>query len=159
MNTNIFPMEVIGLRSLVDEFIFLRHFGEKIDYKYIKKEIEELGMSDFEEGKRNISEKLFSAGEELSDEEKKLLDYYIFSGSFGTVENRVNVKLKEKKSDYIFHRLFLSDERLKTYFPFFYKHKILLPFLLIYRIGTALTTKRKSVFAELSAINKYDKKG
>ena len=50
----------IGLRSLVDTYVVLKHFGNDLDREYIKKELKKLGIDEFEANNRKLAQKLFS---------------------------------------------------------------------------------------------------
>ena len=123
----------IGLRSVADTYIVLRHFDDTLNWEYIKNELALLQISEFEQDNRELALKLFS-GEELTADEKKLLDYHISSGTYGSVENRISNGISEGtssfgKAKYIINRLSLPEQTLKEFHPFFYKHKVLRPIL------------------------------
>ncbi len=145
-----------GLRSLVDTYVFLNHFSDKLDMEYIRKELEKLNIADFEQKRRNLAMKVFS-GNQLDTDEKQLLDYYIFSGTYGTTENRVINSVDKtltSKIKYLCRRLFPTLPEIRASYPFFYKHKILIPFLFIYRIGLMLTKNRKRVLSEIKTLTR-----
>ncbi len=125
-----------GVRSLLDTYIFMQKFFDVLDWDYINRELEELGIADFERENRKLSMKLF-AGEELTDEETKRLEYYIFSGTYGVFENLVKNRVEQygegSKVKYVFHRLFPPLEHYKVWFPLAYKYKILIPVVWLYR--------------------------
>ena len=69
-----------GFKTLTDFYILNREYKDTLDFDYIKKELDELGIKDFEEALRELSVKLFSDPEKtaeaissLSDREKKIL--------------------------------------------------------------------------------------
>ena len=68
-----------------------------------------------------------------------------------------NKLLSKSKKKYILDRIFLPDENLRSGYPFFYKHKILLPILVIYRLIKALTSSRKKVLEELSILKRSNR--
>ena len=145
-----------GLRSLVDTYVFLNHYSDKLDMEYIRKELEKLNIADFEQKRRNLAMKVFS-GNQLDADEKQLLDYYIFSGTYGTTENTVNNSVDKtltSKIKYLCRRLFPTLPEIRASYPFFYKHKILIPFLFIYRIGLMLTKSRKRVLSEIKTLTR-----
>ena len=125
-----------GLRSLLDIYVFLQKVGGELDWPYIGIELQKCGMVDFEQQNRMLAQKIFSAPDaELTAEEEELLSFFLTSGAFGTREQRVRRGVEQKgKLRYILGRIFLPMEKVKAFFPFFHRHKILLPFLPLYRL-------------------------
>lgn len=148
-----------GIRSLLDTYVFLRERGENLDPESVKQETDKLGITDFERNNRELAQTLFSFGTPTA-EQKALLDYYIFSGTYGNIENSVRNKISndtnvsKSKKHYVFRRFFPDMKFIKTCYPFFYKHKFLLPALFVYRLGRGVTVSRKKVSAELSTLKK-----
>ncbi|MBR1764083.1 MAG: nucleotidyltransferase family protein [Ruminococcus sp.] len=145
-----------GLRSLVDTYVLVKYYYDKLDKAYINNELSKLGIAEYEFKQRNLALKLFD-GIQLSIEEKELLDYYIFSGTYGTIENSVNNSADDSlysKVKYLRKRLFLPMLQIKNVYPFFYKYKIFIPILYLYRIGLMLTKSRKRVISEIKTLLK-----
>lgn len=137
-----------GLRSLSDTYIFWKKFGDCLDNAYILSETEKLGISDFERQKRSLALHLFG-GETLTEKESDMLEYMICSGTYGTLHNGIKNGVNQYggghagKKMYIRKKIFLPMDTVKAKYPFYYRHKILLPFLPVYRIGKALTVDRE----------------
>ena len=148
-----------GLRSLLDTYIIWKKLSDELDTDYIRTETDKLDITDFEQNNKQLALDLFS-GNELSSEEQEMLEYIIFSGTYGNIKHSVDNKIekygggKKGKRKYILSRLFLSMEDIKAYYPFFYKHKILLPGLFFYRLGRAVTVSRKKTKAQLKFLRK-----
>jgi len=145
-----------GLRNLVDTYIYIKQFGKTLDWKYLSVEFERLGIMDYEKETRDLSLDLFN-GRHLSDTEKNLLDYFIFSGTYGNIENMVNNRVADNngsKLRYILSRVFISPEIAQKRYPFFYKHKIFMPLLPFYRIGKGLIKNRTKVLNEIKTVIK-----
>lgn len=143
-----------GIRSLLDTYVILKNSSNNINWEYIETELKKLGIHDFEKKNRFLSVKLFN-GNEINSKERELLDYYIFSGTYGTLYNRVNNSIngnRISKLKYVCNRLFLSKQQINDFYPYFYKHKILLPGLFIYRLGLMVTKSRKRVINEIKAL-------
>lgn len=150
-----------GLRSLVDCYIYLKE-NRDMDFEYIKRELDILKISDFEENTRKLAEKIFAEEdyENLSENESQFLDYYFSSGTYGTVKNKVinsidNMAKENKnvsKSSYIWSRLFPSMDFYRINYPFFYRHKLLLPFGWMFRLFRCVFCKNKTLNAELKTI-------
>ncbi len=146
-----------GLRSLLDTYVFLRRKGETLDWPYIAGELEKLGLADFEARNRSLSRRLFD-GDPLSEPEQEMLDYILSSGTYGTFSHRVENRVKNKgKLLYLLDRFLVpvsrKNERYEAFagaYPFFYAHKLLLPFLPFYRAFRAVKTGKLQ--AEVKAV-------
>ena len=152
-----FALGGTGVRSLVDTYIYLRKFGNSLDWNYIGDELEKLDIVDYERNNRELAMKVFTF-KPLTPEEKKLLDYYVVSGTYGNEINMVNNKLQRdaggSKFRYIFMRFFIPMNKIQAWYPFFYEHKWLIPVLWIYRIFKGIFVKRKKLFGEFKRLLK-----
>ena len=140
-----------GLRCLLDTYVYLKKHAKHMDWEYIRGETEKLGIRDFEVENRRLSLKIFRTGipENLTYEERKLLNYHLTSGAYGTDRHRFQNKVRKKGLlPYVWGRVFLPMRVVKIWYPFFAKHKILLPLLPLYR----LIKFRKSAKEEVSLI-------
>lgn len=152
-----------GLRSLLDTYVYILNKGKTLDWDYISGEIEKLGITDFESKNRSLAMHLF-CGDALSCEDQSILDYVISSGTYGTVENRVNNGIAKKgdgiigKVRYVFSRIFLPLDVVRSSFPLFIKYPVLLPFLPFYRAIRGLTIRRNILKTELKTIAGYKQK-
>lgn len=160
----------MGLRTVLDVYLYVSNLQEKLDFDYIEEQLKKLDAYDFEQTFRSIAFKMFD--ENLEDrkwwdlfdvKEQEMLSYILDAGTYGNLENSVAHKMgytkgeKKKASDkakYIFRRLFPSMDTIEEFFPFFYKHKWAIPFLYIYRIGKMPFTRRKKVAGELREVFK-----
>ena len=153
-----------GLRSLVDTYVYIKNYGDKMDMQYIQNECQKLRIAEYEEQNRKLAMSVLK-GKKLTDDYRKMLDYIVFSGTYGTVQNSVKNKLKKgntssfAKLNLIKNRLFVpirkSDPQYKAYaarYKWFYKSKARVPLLFFYRIGVALTSRQCRAKAELKAI-------
>ena len=157
-----------GLRSLLDCYVFLQHRGDTLDWAYIHEQTNRLGIAAFEREQRGLAEKVFSSTTllDLTEHEQELLDYYLTSCTYGTTmrsaENTVKrhyAKSKNKsKIGFIWARLFPDMEFMKQYYPFFYRHKLLLPVGYVWRWCKGIATNHKKLQAEMRALSKYDNK-
>ncbi len=162
----------LGVRFLMDVFVYLQSKEATLDWDYISAELEKLKIFDFAQTVKSLSKKLFSnecicfrnKTELLSKEELQELEYYINSGIYGTKENAVNSSLKkltgseEKnakgKFKYILSRLFPNMLYYKENYPFLYKTKIFIPFFVVYRIIVKGFSARKTASQEIKVLNK-----
>ncbi|MBQ6294595.1 MAG: nucleotidyltransferase family protein [Firmicutes bacterium] len=152
-----------GLRSLLDTYIYIKEKGGSLDWDYVAGELEKIGMSEFEEKNRSLALHLFN-GENLSEEEQERLDYIVFSGTYGTMKNKVDNAVVRQgggflgKLRYFFRRLFLPMDKVRKYFPLFAKVPILLPFLPIYRLIRSMKENKGRTKTEIKALFRHRKK-
>ena len=153
-----------GLRSLLDTYVYLKK--EKPDIEYVTAEVKKLGIADFEKINRSLSLHLFD-GQPLTEEEADMLDFILFSGTYGTQENsvinrmrkvtgkhgRVNAGMKMK---YYVSRLFPAQDFLYPYYPLA-KYKILIPLVWVFRAVRALLMRYKRVIGEIRIVEKQEK--
>lgn len=148
-----------GLRSLMDIYVYYKKKEQTLEWDYITKELEKLGISDFEQKMRSLSTKVFSFLP-LSDEELKDLMYFVDSNCYGTIDhyiaNRLDGDDSEKaKRRYVFKRIFPDEEFLRKYYPRVYRHRALYPLMVIYRPFKGLATKRKKLYREFKGLKEY----
>ena len=154
-----------GLRSVLDTYVYLTKFGDTLDMEYIEIECEKLGIADFEKKGRSLAMNLFG-NKKLTDEDKKMLKYIVFSGTYGTIENSVKNKVasyggKLAKVKYLLGRLTVptkkTDPRYEiysSYYSWYYEKKYRLPLLFFYRIGRGFTVTRKKIINEMKILLK-----
>ena len=148
-----------GIRSLMDIYLYLSK--ESLNMEYVAGELEKLGIADFEKQNRSLALHLFG-GEKLSEEEERMLRYILGSGAYGTIENRIDHQIRKQggsKIAYAWKRFGVpfsnKNPYYKTYagrYPFFYKHKIFLPLLPVYRLFRSFGNGRFK--AEMRAIKR-----
>ena len=148
-----------GVRSLVDQYIFMRKFGDSFRWDYARAELDRMGIRDYEEKTRSLAMKLFGEAvpiSALSPEEDELLNLHIFSGIYGSLaadmEQRLQNEAGGSRVKLALNRIFPSMDNIKTWWPFFYRHKWLIPLLWIIRPVKALISNRKRLFGELQFI-------
>lgn len=140
-----------GMRTILDTYIFCKRKGETLNWAYIAGELRKLGMEAFESEIRNLALRLFD-GESLTASEREMLDYYLFSGTYGTEENRVGNQLRSKgRVGYLFSRAFLPFRSMRMLYPILDRLPVLLPLCWVLRLASAWKTKRKSVLFQLRA--------
>ncbi len=154
-----------GLRTLLDNYLHLKSEAKKLDFKYIEGELKKLGIENFERNLRTLASKLFAEPENftltsLDENERTFLDDFLNFGTYGTFEKALSNRLdkfahgKAKlsaagKAKYLWTRLFPSPEVFRINYPFFYRHRLLLPVGYAYRLFYRGFIRRKNAFAEL----------
>ena len=152
-----YTMGGTGLRSLLDTYLYCRQMGDSLDWAYIEEETEKLGIATFEKRNRSLSLHLFS-GQPISDDEREQMEYVLFSGTYGTMRNKVGNKVrslgggKKGKLRYVMSRIFLPMDTVRTTFPVFMRVPVLLPFLPLYRLVLALKSRRKRLTEEWKSL-------
>ena len=149
-----------GVRSLVDTYVFLRKFSSSLDWEYINAELEKLGVADFERSNRELALKVFSM-KQLTKEDRKELEYYVMSGTYGKKENRVENGIKFRgngsKAKYILYRFFPPVSYVERVVPWVKKSRLLIPAAYAYRFFRLATTSRESAAKELRKLKEIDK--
>lgn len=150
-----------GLRSLLDIYVFNKNHSSSLNKDYIASELDSMGIKDFEERTRRLAQKTFSFST-LNETEQKELEYYIGSCCHGTDENLMAVKLNSddsltSKFRYVRKRLFPDEKTLEQFHPVVYRHRILYPFLLIFRPFKGLFITRKKLVREYKSLRNYKK--
>lgn len=148
-----------GLRSLLDTYVFLKKYESQLDMEYISAETKKLGINDFEQQNRSLALHLFGDSK-LTENDSEMLEYVISSGTYGTLQNSIENSVKKNgggkkgKRAYIKSKLFLPLDIVKAAYPFYYKHKALLPVLFVYRLGKAVTVKRNQTKRTIKILKK-----
>ena len=165
-----FSRNGMGIRFLMDEYVFLKEKGETLDNDYINEKIREFGLEQFDADLRKVSKMAFDEGEEYSEDsltasEKALYDSCLGAGIFGNVETRWKNEAYEMsanstdtitKKEYIKNRLLPDENWYRIYHPFVYKHKIVKPFFTIYSLTVLAFRGRKNVKKEMDQVGEKD---
>lgn len=151
-----------GFRSLADTYVFLKAHKE-LDFEYISGELERLGLTGFERKNRRLAQRVFTT-DELSEDETDLLLFFLDSATYGTreqlSENQITKELSGMdnngaKFKYFFRRFFITGDVVKEAYPFFDRHKFLLPVLWIYRPIMGVITHPKALVRDTKYVAKF----
>ena len=159
-----FDLSGCGIRTLVDEYVILNQ-KQSLDWEYIRAELKKLDLDAFEKRLREAAIHAFAKEGELTSEDWDMIFYMLYSGTYGTLENRVTGKIKKMQADeqgtmkaarlkYIKSRIWADDEVIKEYYPFFYRHKMLQIILPFYRLIKGLCIHPKNLIREWKSVNK-----
>lgn len=158
-----------GVRAFMDFYVYLLKKQNEMDFSYIESELTRLGMADFEKMMRALAFKLFSEPNhknllKFTAAEADFLAYHIHSGVYGTTGNAMKIKLDEiskggkitfgVKFKYFMHRLIPGNDCYMMRYPLAYKHKILIPFVIIARFIQAVFTKPVALLKEIKALSR-----
>lgn len=146
-----------GLRSLIDTYIYLKNYS--LDLNYVKNETRKLGISEYEEDNRTLSQKVFT-GQQLNEKERVMFDYIVSAGVYGTFSNSVENKLKKEGRKKYFTRRFFGPYKkddpyriaFRKKYSTFYKYPVLLPFLPFYRLFKAIKNNPKRIKSEINTL-------
>lgn len=156
-----------GLRSLLDRYVFLLRKGDTLDMAAVEAGCRALGIERFEQDARALCYKVFGSPQlpELEENETEMLEYYMFSTTYGTIPQNIQNRLrhdygrasKSAKIRYILRRIFPTAEFYKIYYPVAYKYKILIPAVWFYRLGRAIFVRRGQIKQEIDVVTKMEK--
>ncbi|MBR6514778.1 MAG: nucleotidyltransferase family protein [Clostridia bacterium] len=163
----------VGLKALSDIFVYLRKYGDTLNWEYIGTELKKINLTVFEKNISSLSKKIFDIDSlkqnnielTLSDEERLQLKFFIDSGSFGSKDTMYRGMIdrfaggdgkitKGSKIKYFLNRLFPTGPYIRENYPFFHKHKLLLPVLWVYRFFSKIFVKSDHVKKEVKFIMK-----
>lgn len=159
----------VGIRFLLDQYVYLRAMREKLDFGYIENQLDLLGIGQFEQRSQRLAFKLLSEPVsifcmELDEPLKDQLGEMLVSGVYGTpkicMEKRmerfweVNPAAAGQKLKYLWSRCFPPMEYYQSNFPGLYRYRLLIPLLFLYRILKALVYKHRSVIEEIRILYK-----
>lgn len=158
-----------GLRTLLDVYLY-RLARSGMDAAYISRELEKLGLREFEAVFRSLAEKLFDSipCPVLTEDEKKMLDWVEGSGVYGTGAHRIRTEIYRLQGDggpvtartrarYLFRWFFPRWDWYKTYAPFVYRHRWTVPFFWVYRLirGVSVRWRRSLRKAGAVCVNRH----
>lgn len=152
----------MGIRNVIDEYIYLNAYENSLDYNYIDTELEKLGLNRFESNLKKLAKCWFSE-EKINEEDLETInlmgDFIIESGTYGTVTHSVLNKLmgeatyksiKANKFKYLLNRAFPPYSVMVGRNPSLKKWKILLPWFYFTRLLKFIFKKNKNIDAELA---------
>lgn len=139
-------------RPTMDIYLLNKHKKESLDFEYINKQFEILGIADFAKNIKKISEHWFDNG--IADDELELTEKYIVLGA--PVENAgvIAEKRTSKKSKLatLFYYAFPPISYMKKLYEILEKHPVLLPFCWIARFFEG-GKRAKSKIDALKSVN------
>ena len=155
----------IGIRFVFDEWIYLTHYGDVLDFEYINCEFEKINLLKFAENFKNMTIKWFN-GLETNELEEDMTKYIFESGTHGSVVHEQSVKIllgkkgiknfKGSKFLYIWNLIFPSFKYMKARNNILKKVPILLPYFYIERICVAVFKKQKLAVQSIKGLDNYN---
>lgn len=157
-----------GLRVLADCYVYCREKGDRLDWDYIRAELDKLGIAEFEGRCRELGNRLFSqpsprAVERLDGTQRETLAYLVGSGTYGTMTNRVENQLRALQEDgspvsrrtkwhYLRRRLIPEAEWFRTDEPLCSRHPWMIPFFMICRVFRGLILRGGRTWLEFRTV-------
>ncbi len=131
-----------GIRFFVDLWIIVHRMG--FDKEKLEVMLENKGLLKFAENAFALAEYWFGDATE-TEMIKKMSDYILEAGIYGSTENRVVIGQKKHKNkfNYALSRIFLPHNIIKRRYPILEKHKWLLPVCQVRRWGDLVFKERK----------------
>lgn len=146
-----------GLRYFVDQYYLEKDMLKKLNGESLKKKLEELDLSDFEERLSGLTKILFGKSdvewESIFDGEgeyKEMFLYVMSSGAYGKFSNLVANRMKKQKNKfrYFLSRLTCEDVYMKHDYPVLKKAPWLKPVFVVWRLVSAPFKKTEKVKTE-----------
>lgn len=138
-----------GIRMYMDIAVFIKHFGDSIDWNYIRKELEKLHFVDFANTVLTVVETYFEVASpillrEVSEQVlEDFMDFTMEGGTFGHAAHDAGVialKKEERNTESVLkgaalvHRLFPSASSLEKRYTYLQHKHWLLPAAWIHRL-------------------------
>jgi len=149
------------IRSLLDCYVYEKAMGDKLDYEYIREQMEQLGIANFERNRRTLAFKVFSSAvlPELTETEQSMLTYYLTSLTNAHYENSIDNKLQTRsKSEYLLELIFPSMEVMKGSVGFVEKCGMLYPLGVVWRLFRAFFCNGIITIKKILLIMRYHEK-
>lgn len=155
----------IGIRFVFDEWIYLKHNGDILNFEYINSEFKKINLLKFADNFKNMTIKWFE-GLETTELEEEMTKYIFESGTYGSIVHEQSVKVllgKEGKRNfesnkllYMLRLIFPSIKYMKARNHVLKKWPILLPYFYIERICVAMFKKRKLAVHSIKGLDSYN---
>ena len=157
----------VGIRTLLDTYVFLDRYHDILDWKYIEQEIRSIGAWEYDTECRKLARKLFAVPSlqmDLSGEEQDAMDIYFTSGAYGTEFRKLQTKLVALSGDgasfsklrYMLIRLFPRFDQMKERYLVLKKYPWLAPVFYVLRILSAIF-RREAIGRELQNLRDAQK--
>lgn len=153
-----------GIRFLIDNYLFLKKESDKLDWDYMEKRFDEIGILDFEKQARALAFHLFE-GKAITNEDAKQLYLYTSFGVYGdsngsAVQNYTKLREDNSKTasyiGFVFKRLFPEKKIMVRFYPYLQKRPYLIGFAYIHRLFKGIFHFKKTV-AEFESIHDLNK--
>ncbi|MCQ2479312.1 MAG: nucleotidyltransferase family protein [Clostridia bacterium] len=150
-----------GIRFVCDIYVFNSKYKDKLDYKYISKELQKIGLKKFEEKIRQLSFQWF--GGNFDGKFDAIGEYIVSNGVHGKSVNHelnkflLNDEKKQSKFSYILTTIFPGKDYMQARYSKLKKYPFLLPLYWIRRIFSTLIKSSGSIRYRLKGVALSDK--
>ena len=142
-----------GIRSFLDMYLINKKMLPNLNQEYIDAEIKKLGLTEFFEHVKYITDKWFEREDLGSFSADEL--YIITSGVYGLDRHRYENRMKNKtKAQFFRERIFPSKAWMIETYPILKKSILFLPFTYIHRMFVKSIRNRKDIKNELKTLKK-----
>lgn len=132
-NSNHFRIGGMGLRMVLDSYVFLKNHQSELDYSYLNERLEKIGIAKYEKRVREVAFKWFSNPQaEMSFD--NLEEYILLSGTLGRVDVGTMINSHKKitennksKFSYLISSAFPPKAAMQYKYPYVKKAPFLLP--------------------------------
>lgn len=143
-----------GIRSFMDIRVYLNAKGAELDLERIFTMLEPSGFSGLARDFVRLSE-IWFGGAESSEKNDKMTAYILSCGTYGTIQNSVENKVRANgKLHYLFRLVFPTFEHMKQHYPVLKKAPVLLPVCWLIRLVTKPFINRRQNAAKVKALMK-----
>ena len=158
---NHFQESGIGIRYLVDVYVFLDKYAGELDRDYVDRELQKLDALEFERLCSRLSMQLFDTSRrgDFTEEDLLRLDLFFCSGAYGTAEqlfrnayDKFTADGKKSGVCYFLNRTFPPAKQLMASYPIVKRHKWMVPFVWIYRLFRAVLVRPGRIFREIRTL-------
>ena len=156
----------IGIKMIMDFYVFIKAFGEKLDWEYVKARLKEAELSDFEECIKTLSFEWFSA-DNVVTELDNIGQFVLLSGAYGrfdvsmlsqSLQDMNKSKEKNKKSNgvtFFLKNVFPPYKKMTMIYPIVKKLPFLYPFSWVYRWIQRLIQDRNNAIGKARLSLRY----
>lgn len=155
-----------GIRSVMDVWIMNNHYSGSWDRRIIENLLSDYGLRTFEKYALALADKWFDLSDLLyrprdvnQNQLMEFEEYILNSGTYGTVENRINKQLNFEmsavsKGKYVLSRFFLPYKVMKDRYPCLRKAPVLLPFMWVRHSFDGMVNRRKMILTKMKTVAK-----
>ncbi len=156
-----------GIRSVMDVWVYNRHYKDKLDWNYINAELEKAGLYSFARSVQELSEQWLD-GKAAKEINQDMGAFILANGTYGTTRNAaMNKFIQGKKDDdsftlakvkYALRILFPNRQHMTILFPILHKLPFLLPLFWALRGIRTVMFRRDNIrlnLGSISAITRY----
>lgn len=156
-----------GIRTIVDEYVYLNKYQDTLNWQYIYQELGKLNLTLFEKNIKNLAFYWFDENYQFTETEKTLLNdltnFIVSSGTYGTTkqfmiqkgfisEDMLNT-VNQSKFKFIVRKIFPTFKDMKRKYIILKKMPFLLPFFWCWRLIKTLFRKDNNAFHQMHTLS------